>query len=60
MPTRRTKSDKQHPSSEASKFLSLLTGLARVPKAELDEQERKYRKGRTMAMKATLKPKQEK
>ena len=44
------------------KFLALLSKLARVPKAELDEQERKYRKerGRTMAMKATLKPKQEK
>ena len=59
MPTRQTKNDKQHSSSEASKFLSLLTGLARVSKAELDEQERKYRKerDRTMAIKATPKPK---
>ena len=48
----------------AAEFRALLSKLARVPKAELDDQERKYRKerGRTMAMamKATPKPKREK
>ena len=46
----------------AEKFRALLSKLARVPKAELDEQERKYRKerGRTMVMKATPQPKKEK
>ena len=46
----------------AEEFRALLSKLARVPKTELDEQERKYRKerGRTMVMEATPKPKQEK